>query len=180
MKRSTWLTLTLLCLVLSVASMFLPVLTYQFENGYSIAFNVLKFLEPKELFQVLSEYTGSYVVAFQEGLVTFLAVVAILAILSAFFGVITMSMQRPNFWQFVLALVGLIGTLIPSLLVYLAAILSVNYFPGTFTLGVYPIITPIAMGVCIYMVTRKHKLTQAQIEAEKRAAQYLRVAGDLK
>ena len=180
MKRSTWLTLTLMCLVLSVASMFVPVLTYTFQNGTSIAFNVLGFLEPKELFQILADYTGSFVVDFQESLVTFLAVVAILAIVAAFLGVITMSVQRPNYWQFVLAIVGLVGTLIPSLLIYLAVILSANYFPGTFTLGVYPIITPVAMGVCIFMVTRKHKRTQAQIEAEKRAAQYWSVGGDLK
>ena len=179
MKRSTWLMLTLMCLVLSVASMFVPVLTYPFQNGNSIAFNVLNFLEPKELFQILADYTGSFVVEFQENLVTFLAVIAIMAIIAAFLGVITMSVQRPNYWQFILAIVGLIGTLIPSLLIYLAVILSIRYFPGTFTLGVYPIITPVAMGVCIFMVTRKHKRTQAQIEAEKRAAQYWHTGGDL-
>ena len=179
MKRSIWLTLTLMCLVLSVASMFVPVLTYTFQNGTSIAFNVVKFLKPEELFLILSEYTGEYV-DMTQGFVTVMAVVGILAIVAAFLGVITMSVQRPNYWQFILAIVGLIGTLIPSLLIYLAVILSIHYFPGTFTLGVYPIITPIAMGVCIYMVTRKHKRTQAQIEAERRAAQYWRVGGDLK
>ena len=154
------------------------VLTYTFKNGASIAFNVLNFLKPEELFQILAEYTGTYV-DFQEGFVIFLAVLAILAIAAAFLGVITMSVQRPNYWQFVLAIVGLIGTLIPSLLIYLAVILSINYFPGTFTLGVYPIITPIAMGICIFMVTRKHKRTQAQIEAERKAAQYWSIGGDL-
>ena len=178
MKRSTWLMLTIMCLVLSIASMFVPVLTYTFQNDTSMAFNVLQFLEPEELFVILSEYTGEYV-DLSQSVVTILAVVGILAIVAAFLGVITMSVQRPNYWQFVLALVGLIGTLIPSLLIYLAVILSIRYFPGTFTLGVYPIITPIAMGVCIGMVTRKHKRTQAQIEAERKAAQYWHAGGDL-
>ena len=179
MKRSTWLTLTLMCLVLSVASMFVPVLTYTFKNGTIEVFNVLGFLDPEKLLYILSDYTGSFVVEIPGGLVIFLAVLAILSIVAAFIGVITMSVQRPNRWQFVLAMVGLIGTLIPSLLIYLAAILSVNYFPGSFTFGVYPIVTPIAMGICIVMVTRKHKRTQAQIEAEKRAAQYWKTGGDL-
>ena len=71
MKRSMWLTLTLMCLVLSVASMFVPVLTYTFGNGTSTAFNVLGFLEPEALFEILADYTGSYVVDVEESFVTF-------------------------------------------------------------------------------------------------------------
>lgn len=180
MKRSTWLTLTLMCLVLSTASMFVPVLTYTFVGGKSVSFNVLGFLAPDELFQILADYTGSFIVDFHEGFVIFLATLAIIAIVAAFLGVITMSVQRPNYWQFIMAIIGLIGTLIPSLLIYLAVVLSINYFPGTFTLGVYPIITPIAMVICICMVTKKHKMTQAQIEAERLAAQYWHTGGNLK
>ena len=79
MKRSTWLMLTIMCLVLSIASMFVPVLTYTFQNGTSMAFNVLQFLEPEELFVILSEYTGEYV-DLSQSVVTILAVVGILAI----------------------------------------------------------------------------------------------------
>lgn len=180
MKRSTWLSVTLLCLMLSIISMFLPVLTYEYAGGKRVVdFSVLDFFEPDELSEVLSYYTGSFSLTVDSSVATFLAILAVLAIVAAFVGVITMSAQRPNKWQFILSIVGLVGTLIPSVLVFTAVLLSFDYFPGTFSFGVYPVITPISMGICMYMVTRKHKRTQAELEAEKRAAQHWHAPGDL-
>ena len=108
-----------------------------------------------------------------------LATTAVLAIVAAFVGVVTMSLQRPNTWQFVLALIGIIGTAIPSMLVFLAVILSKNYFPGSFSFGVYPVITPIAMALCMITVTKKHKKTQEEIRAAEKAKGLILPGGDL-
>ena len=90
-----------------------------------------------------------------------------------------MSRQRPNKGSFVLSLVGIIGTAIPSIIVMIAAPVSRQYLPGFFQVGVYPIITPIAMALCIVTVTRKHKKTQAEIQAAEKAKGLLRPGGDL-
>lgn len=178
-KNIQWLLPVLACIIASVASIFLPVLTYQFPSGNKASFNVFGFIEPDGLSAILRTYTGSFVVNIDAVVVTILAIAAVLAIVAAFVGVITMSLQRPNTWQFVLALVGIIGTAIPSVLIFLAVILSKNYFPGTFSFGVYPIITPIAMVLCLITVTKKHKKTQAELRAAEKAKGLIRPGGDL-
>ena len=90
-----------------------------------------------------------------------------------------MSLQRPNTWQFVLALVGIIGTAIPAIIVIIAAPVSQQFLPGTFQFGVYPIITPIAMVLCMITVTQKHKRTQAELRAAEKAKGLIRPGGDL-
>lgn len=179
MKKKSWLAASLLCLLISVGTLFLPVLTYRYSGGGTVNFNVLSFLEPGELTFVLEQYTGPWETNVDSTVATMLAALAVLSIVAAFVGVITMSMQRSNRWQFVLALVGIIGTAIPSLLIFAAVLLSRDYFPGSFLLGAYPIVTPVSMVVCMIMVTRKHKLTQAEREAQRQARQYIRRGGDL-
>ena len=178
-KNIRWLLPVLICIVASVASVFLPVLTYKHPTGGSESFNIFGFINPDRLSRVLCSYTGGFRVNIDRATVTALAVAAVLAIVAAFVGVITMSLQRPNRWQFALALVGIIGTAIPSILVFLAVILSKNYFPGAFTFGVYPVITPVAMALCMITVTKKHKKTQAELRAAERAKGLIRQAGDL-
>lgn len=179
-KNITWLLPVLIMLVASVASMFLPVLTYAYPTGDLERFNVISFVQPPDsLMWILGDYSGSFVIDVNETVIVIAAIVAVLAIIAAFTGVITMSLQRQNTWQFVLALVGIIGTALPSVLIFLAVLLSKNYFPGTFRLGVYPIITPIAMVLCMITVTRKHKRTQAELQAMEKAKGLIRPGGDL-
>lgn len=179
MKRSTWLGITLSCLSLSILSMFLPVLTYVQPDGTEQAFNIVRVMQQDELAQILGQYTGSFVLEIDKSVLSLLAVIALLAVAAAFAGVITMSAQRPNNSQFVLAVVGLVGTMIPSILIFAAVILSKSYFPGSFHFGAYPVITPITMGICIYMVGRKHRYTKAELEAQRRAAEQLHALTEL-
>ncbi|MBQ8381905.1 MAG: hypothetical protein IJX47_01735 [Clostridia bacterium] len=169
------------CLVLSVASLFLPILTYQFPfSDEKLSFNIISFAEPApELTEVLATYTGPMHLHIDAVVSTILAAVAALAIVAAFVGVITMSMQRHNTWQFILALVGIIGTMIPSILIIAAVILSGQYFPGDFRLGAYPIITPITMILCLITVTGLHRRSRAEREAMKAAEGLIRRGGNL-
>lgn len=177
-KNIQWLLPVLICLIASVASVFLPVLTYEHPTGEEVSLNIFSFIEPVELSEILSTYSGTFVKV-DSIVAVILAIAAVLAIVAAFVGVVTMSLQHPNTWQFVLALIGIIGTAIPSVLVFLVVILSKNYFPGNFRFGVYPVITPIAMVLCMITVTKKHKKTQAEIRAAEKAKGLIRRGGDL-
>lgn len=179
-KNISWLMPVLACIVASVASVFLPIFTYTYPSGRSVSFNITGFVQPtRELVNILASYTGPFELNIDQVWLTVLAVLAVLAIVAAFVGVITMSLQRPNTWQFVMALTGIIGTAIPALLIIVAALISQRYFPGTFTFGVYPIITPIAMVMCMITVTRKHRRTQAELRAMEQAKGLIRPGGDL-
>lgn len=179
-KNIQWLLPVLACIFASVASVFLPVLTYIYPSGKKAGFDVLDFAEPsQEFLDILATYNGPYQTYVDSAWLTVLAVLAVLAIIAAFVGVITMSLQRPNTWQFVLALIGIIGTMIPAVLVMIAAPISQQFFPGTFQFGVYPIITPVAMVLCMITVTQKHRKTQAEIRAAEKAKGLIRRGGDL-
>lgn len=179
-KRIYWLFPVLICIVLSVVSVFFPVLTYIYPTGQKVSFNILSFTEPsQDLLDILKSYNGPFEMNIDKVWLIILAVLAVLAIIAAFVGVITMSLQRPNTWQFVLALIGIIGTAIPAIIVIIAAPISQQYLPGTFQFGVYPIITPIAMVMCMITVTKKHKRTQAELRAAEKAKGLIRPGGDL-
>lgn len=179
MKRNLWLYIVLLCIGASVLSLFLPVVIYVYPDGARVSFNVLSFLDPTELSEVLSTYTGSFRVDIDDGVATALGIMAVLAIAAALTGVITMSRQRPNRWQFVLALAGIIGTAIPSVLILVMAVMSVNYFPGSFYPGTYPVVTLVTMVICMVTVTRKHQLTREQLRTVEAAKALIRPGGDL-
>ena len=179
-KNIYWLLPLLTCIAASVVSVFLPVLTYVYPNDLKVSFNVFSFVEQSEdLLDILASYNGPYEMYIDKVWLTILSVLAVLAIIFAFIGVITMSLQRPNTWQFVMALVGIVGTAIPAIIVIIAAPVSQQYLPGTFQFGAYPIITPIAMIMCMITVTRKHKRTQAEIQAAEKAKGLIRPGGDL-
>ncbi len=179
-KNIYWLLPVLTCIVASVASLFLPVLTWVNPHGIEVPFNIVDFVEQSPtLFSILSTYSGPLSMNIDQIWLTILAILAVLAIIAALVGVITMSMQRPNTWQFTMTLVEMIGTAIPAILVLVAVPLSRTYFLGTFQCGVYPIITPIAMILCVITVTKKHKLTQAELRAVEKAKGLIRPGGNL-
>lgn len=179
MKKNQWMYLVLGCIAFSVISLFLPVLVYTYPHGTVVKLNIMDIASSQKLTTILADYTGPFSIYVPAGVATFFAVVAALAILVAFIGVITMSIQRPNTRQFCLTLCGIIGTAIPSVLIFLAVILSRQYLPGTFRCGLYPVITPIAMVVCMITVTRKHRRSMAEIQAQERAKHLIRPGGDL-
>ena len=178
-KYDKWLVPVLILIIASILSMFLTVLSYIYPDGRQVVFNIVDFVEQSdELVDILAAYSGPTMYIDKVWL-TVLAFLAAAAIVAAFAGVVTMSRQRPNTWQFVMALAGVIGTAIPAIIVIVAAPLSQRYLPGAFRFGVYPIVTPIAMAVCMITVTKKHKKTQAEIRAEERAKDLIRPGGDL-
>jgi ABC-type dipeptide/oligopeptide/nickel transport system permease component len=160
--------------------MFLPVLTYVYPEGISVSFDVIDFVNPPdELVEILSSYSGPFYLAVDRIWSTVLAFLAIASIVVAFVGVITISMQRPNTWQLIMTVAGLVGTAIPSILIFLAVCLSTVYFSGTFQFGVYPLVTPIAMALCIITVIKQYRRTRKRQKAQEAVKHLIRPAGDL-
>ena len=90
-----------------------------------------------------------------------------------------MTKQYESEKPFRLAISGLIGTAIPSIVLLVLYLYSKNQYAGTMHLGAYIIITPIAMVLACMTVTSRHRLTQEEAKLEQEAKQYIRPAGDL-
>ena len=180
MEKKKWFYLALFCLAVSIASLFSSIITYTAPNGVVTHYNLTSLLlETGFRDDVLSRYTGPVLWEMGGPTVSLLAALAVAAVFCALVGLFTLRKQRPNTWQFLLTLVGLIGTAFPSFLVLLAVVLSKNYFPGDISCGISPIITPIAMAVCIFVVIRRRNRVLEQLRREMEAKGLVFQAGDL-
>lgn len=192
-KKKGWLYIALGALILSIVSLFLPVITYHSSDGNTYTYNVIKLFNAEDFLQNVladthtSSATGlmslfdkhSYSDALPQFLTVLIVLISILAIVVAFVGIISMSKQYESATPFRLAVLGLIGSAIPAVALLLMAILTRNYFYEPVKLGVYPIITPIAMIIAIIAVNSRHKLSKEQQELVRAASAYLKPAGDL-
>ena len=90
-----------------------------------------------------------------------------------------MTKQYESEKPFRLAISGLIGTAVPSVVLLILYLYSKNQYAGTLHLGAYIIITPIAMVLACLTVTSRHRLTQEEAKLQQEAKAYIRPAGDL-
>ena len=79
--------------------------------------------------------------------------------------------------MFALTIIGMVGMVIPAIMVYIAAGLS-RYYPGTIWVGPAAVIIPIAMFVCILLVIMED-LRMKQMQDQLVRQGYLRRGGDL-
>lgn len=180
MEKKKWFYVALSCVAVSILSLFSSIITYVSPNGRVNSYNLINLLlETDFRDRVLSQYTGPVLWEMGGSTVSILAALAVAAVVCALVGLFTLRKQRPNTWQFVLTLVGLVGTAFPSFLVILAVVLSKNYFRGDISCGISPIITPIAMAVCIFTVVRRRNRVLEQLRREMENKGLVFQAGDL-
>ncbi len=180
MEKNKWFYVAMSSLAVSLLSLFTSIISYTPPRGKTVHYNLTSLLfETKFRDDVLSEYTGPVLWKMGGATVSILALVAVAAVLCALVGLVTLRKQRPNTWQFVLTLAGLVGTAFPSFLVILAVLLSDNYFPGDITCGISPIIMPIAMVICILAVIRRRNKVLEQLRREMEAKGLVFQAGDM-
>lgn len=180
MKTEQWFILAISCLVLSIVSLFTTIITYTDMFGYKYSFNIIDLLEG-EMFEevVLTQLISDPIIIMSSTTITFLAILAIGALVCAFVGLITLRAQYPSDKQFLLTLVGVIGTAIPSILIIIGVLISGEYYYGTIGCGIAPIFTPIAMLVCVRTVLRRKDKVKAALQAKVAAEGLLKQAGDL-
>lgn len=185
MTKKNWLYLSLGCLAVSVISLFMSVISYTNSRGDTKSYNIFNMIVDPNSFteHVSREYNGnlfqSIYAEAENAMIIVFAIIGVAAIVCAIAGVLLMAKQRPTNGSFALALIGLVGTALPALIILIMLLMSQNYFAGTIRAGLYEIITPLAMVFSIITVTMKHNRSKAQIEAWKRAEGYLRRGGDL-
>ena len=180
MKNKAWFYVAIGCIMISIASMFASIIVYINQVGNRSSYNIISLLEGDDFSNhVLAKYTGPVLLRMPGNIVTLFAVIGIISIICAVVGLFTLRVQYPNKWQFVLTIVGLIGTLIPSGLILFGVIVSNEYFPGELRCGLYPIITPIAMAISVAAVLRRRDKVK-RMNLERLASQgMIRKAGDL-
>lgn len=184
-KKKGWTYISLGGIVLSVITLFLPIIQYTSARGGFYSYNLIGFITEYNQFvnKVLYEFTSNAMVwvssSAAAALVFVFAIIGVTAIVCAFIGVISMSKQYESVWPFRLAVLGIVGTAIPALAILIVFLLSHSYFLGDMKIGIYVIVTPLAMIAACIAVTYRHRLTTEQLAIQNEARKYIRPAGDL-
>ncbi len=182
-NKNTWRMVATGAIVVSIVTLFLPIITYENEEGVRQSYNIFGLMNKEFAEFVFMYYTGdlfygmpySTIVAYA----TALCVLGVVAIVCALVGINSMSKQYESEKPFHLALFGLVGTAIPSLVLLAVYIVSIDQLPGIMSLGAYLLVTPVAMVCAILAVTARHRLTREEIALQREASAYIRPAGDL-
>lgn len=180
MKNNTWFFTAVGALFISIMSLFTSVITYQSPGSGSISkYSILDLFDGEGfVYDVLAYYEGDVLWRIDTGAVRFLAFLALTSLIVSLFGICTMRTQHPRRWQFVMTVAGLIGTSIPSLLLFFAVSQSQKGFVGTIRCGIAPVIMPIAALISIVAVTYRKNSTEREFR-EAKARNLIREAGDL-
>ena len=186
-NKKNWMYISICAIILSVVSLFLPIIVYyNAGTGSKHIYNILSLLDTSDIiYNMFAEYHGTenfYMYASYETvsfLIILICLIGVAAIVTAFFGIKTMTKQYESVWPFRLTICGLIGTAIPSLVLLIMYFVAKNQFAGTLQLGAYIFVTPIAMLIACVNVTNRHRLTQEEASIQAEACKYIRPAGDL-
>ena len=148
------------CLAISILSVFTTVVGYTNASGVHRTFTLVDFLSANgngfDEF-VSCEYSGQMFWTIDISIVRVFAVIGITAFVCALVGLAKISKQEENTGSFVLTLFGLIGTMAPSLLILSCIVVLGNNYRGTIHSGIYPIVSPLAMILCIIAATQMHR-----------------------
>lgn len=184
-RKKNWMYISLGAIALSLLSLLLPIISYRSaETGVLTNYNAISMFKNSELIiTVFHEYNGDFLydMTFRElsTAIIILSLIGIAAIIMAFIGIRSMAKQYESAWPFRLAIGGLIGTALPSITLLILFLLSQNQFAGKMSLGVYIIVTPVAMILACCTVVNRHRLTQEEAYLQKEARAYIYPAGDL-
>lgn len=183
MKREDgyWFWVSIGLLIASVLTLFFPILLYTpAGSNKPYRFSIVDLLTDSSFERiVLNDYTGYVYWDIRTGTVVILSVMAVAAIICAIIGLVTLRAQYPSNMQFALAVIGAVGTAIPSILIFIAISMSKSGFRGTVRCGLYPIVTPIAMVAVLVLVINRFRRVLERRKAEQAARGLIRRAGDL-
>lgn len=161
-------------LTVSLISAFLPVIryksTYEFNpncfnarHGFESyeSYSVIEILSDFDYFRktVLDEYNPEAEFNMEIGVwqIVIISLVGVAAIVFAIIGLRLVSKQKENVFSFILTLFALLLTMVPSVLIFSCVFLFRDEYLGEIRCGAYPIISPIAMIICIIAVTQVHR-----------------------
>ena len=175
-----WFYVALGSMLISLISLFLPIFVCKTFEGTK-TFNVLDLVNSNSDFKeyVIGGYYGPVVLDLKTGEVTILVIIGLLALLCAVIGLVTLKAQRPNTINFILTIIGLIGISIPSLIAIICVVKYGEYYIYGLSLGIAPIISPIAIIISIGAVIRRKNKVAEEIKKEMEQKGVIRKANDL-
>lgn len=184
MNKNGWYVLATGAIVLSLITLLLPIVSYTNAVGVTRSFNAFAIATDSTFAPfIFNEYQGEFLYGVSYGTITLCAVILCIiglgAIILAFVGINSMTKQYESSKPFEYAVLGLVGTAIPSIVLLALYFVSASQYPGTMTVGPYLIVTPLAMLAAIGAVTARHRVSREEAQARAAAAAYIRPAGDL-
>lgn len=168
MKRNGLVILAYASLAVAILSIFTTIVGYTNGGGEKRTFSIFDFMSADggdfDSF-VSSEYMGKVYWDVDATIIKVFAVIGIVAFVCAILGLTMISKQKENKASFLLALIGLIGSAAPSILILICLIVLGGQYQGTIEVGIYPIVSPIAMIICILATTQMHR---RNLESQKK------------
>ena len=178
MKKLNKVTLVLvivayICIALSIISMFTTVISYTNSKGICRTFSILDFWKSSDYDTfVSSEYVGVVYLSIPVSVIRLFSIAAVCAEICAVIGLLFLSQQKERLWPLVLTIGGLLGTMAPSLLIWIAVFLLRDGYPGAIKVGIYPFVSisakviSIMAAVMVYERNIKFRKKRDAIEAE--------------
>lgn len=169
-------------LAIAILSAFTTIVSYTNSSGVHRSFSLINFLaEDASGFGpfVFAEYKGEAYMTYENWQPFFLIALGTIAIACAFIGLVHLSKQTDNKLSFVLTILGLIGTMAPSLIIFICIIALKDNYLGTISCGIYPIVSPIAMIVCIAAAAKMRRRNVEYRKKLKEAEGLIFRGGDL-
>lgn len=170
-----------LSLAVAILSSLTTIVGYENSSGIYRSFSIIDMITDARGFGVFvfGEYTGPAVTVYQNWHLFILIALAAAAITCAIVGLFCLSNQTDNKLSFILTLFGLIGTMIPSVIVFICIVALKDLYHGTISCGIYPILSPIAMTVCLIAATKMRRRNVRARKRMKEAEGLIFKAGDL-
>ena len=198
-KRNGWFYVAIGALLVSMLSLFTPIITYT-EGTKPISFsrilglnagsgssygsfktyNIIDLLKGDSLVkEVLTFYRGEVFWKIDTPEIIAMALLVIVSLTASLVGICTMRSQYHRRWQFIMTLAGLIGTAFPSLVIFYAVNQSQKGFSGVIQCGIAPVIMPVAALISIIAVVYRRSSVQKEIQQRVKAENLIWTAGDL-
>lgn len=147
-------------LVISILSAFTTIIGYTNSANKHRTFSLLDFLTDADGFGpfVFTEYMGREYVQYESWQLFLLIALGSIAIICALIGLMRLSRQTDNLLSFVLTITGLVITMAPALIIIICTVvLKENYQGGVISCGIYPLVSPVAMAICVVAVTKMRR-----------------------
>lgn len=180
-KENKLVTVAYSGLVIAILSAFTTIVEYTNSFGVHRTFSLIDFLTDAQGFGefVFNEYMGKAYWVYNSAQLFALIALGAAAVVCALVGLSRLSKQTDNKLSFVLTILGLVGTMAPSLFIFVCIVALKDSYLGTISCGIYPVVSPIAMVVCIIAATQMHRKNVEYRRKLKEADGLIYRGGDL-
>lgn len=149
MKNKGWLVIVLFLAIAAILSLIAPVIVCAAADGSEADYNILDFLTLSEMPSTMSICLEDLGLEYGTVFLKALAVSAIVSIEIGMLGAVASLCRRSRWWQQLLSVVGLVGTLVPAAVILAMMFASRDYLLFRFHPGLYPFIATLSAVVCV-------------------------------